>query len=824
MYLRRLEIAGFKSFGSRVKLDFKPGISAVVGPNGSGKSNIAEAIRWVLGSQNVRDLRAQKTSELIYAGSEGVGGNRKAQSSMAEVTMTLTGKAHDTELGVEELVISRRLYRSGDSEYFLGGRTVRVKDLQRILAQAGFGTASYTVIGQGMVDSLLLSTPSERQLLFEEASGIRAFELQRIDDTRKLEKARIQAAQLRQDMVELAPEQAQLEQQVKLLAKRRSLTSELKAARQGWLYEQLTLLKDREAQLKQQHTEAVKQHKQRVLSLKALQLQAQKFETAEAESTKRQAGLLDELRELDGQQRAVTEDIDRRQAEIQLLEAAQVTDNKPAQLKRQLAADQQRLERLRNNLAELTKQNVKFETKIAGFQEKIAALNTELNGLRQKLTANQRNAYLNQALGLARILVLQLKMSEKDRAKIKGERFQIMLHKLIRMVKLASEADLSEFPTRIGKLQQGIARELSKREDVVEKQTAEIIKQRSIELDINALEKIVADVEQEIAQLPAPASDNLKRLKRELKDCEAKRRAVDAQISKKRDELTQVSTLQTTGEQVELAHQIEAMRGEAYQLEQAGQRALDLVGQIDEQRSELQAQAERWGVKPTQQTLAAQRDDITKLEAELELIGEIDEALVGAHEELQERLDYLEGQATDLERGAKDLEHVLAELERRIRKTFDQNFKKMNHGFARHFKDLFNGGTASLELIPQEDGGFGIDIVARPPGKRVEQLGSLSGGEKAMAAIALLAAILDVNPSPFIVLDEGDAALDDANSRAFTDLLQSLQKQSQLLVITHNHETMLQADELFGITSSPKTSSAVVTVDLRQAEELAQAS
>lgn len=824
MYVSRLEIAGFKSFGSRIKLDLRPGVSAVVGPNGSGKSNIAEAIRWVLGAQNARDLRAQKATELIYAGSDVGKDKGRARSSMAEVILSLHGKASDTELGVEELVISRRLYRSGESEYMLGGRSVRLKDLQRILAQAGFGAASYTVIGQGMVDSLLIASPSERRLLFEEASGIRAFELQRIEDTRRLEKARAQAVELRAEIQVLAPEQAQLERQVKLLDRRREIIGQLRSAREAWLAYEYTRLRSELKSIQDQIQQNCNTQAKARTQVQRQETALKDCEREQRQANQQQTVVVVELEKLETEQRQIMTSLAQIQAEAQLAEAAARTEEKPASLHRALRADQNRLKQLQNHLVELQKKNASFEEKITGFNNKIAALNTELISLRQKLTANQRNAYLQQALGLARLLLTESKtVSIKQEKALESERVQILLHKLIRMVKLATEADLSDLPTKISRLQQGIARELSKREEIVEKQTAEIIKQRSIELDINALEKSSKDLEAKLAALPKGAQAKLTDYKQSQKKLSLRQTELEQIIRAKRQGLAEAATAPVSAQQIELSTQLVEARQAAQQAIEASRQLQIANDRLVAEEQALKQQAGEWRIViAPDQSGAAERSLITKLEAELVVIGEVDEALAGAHTELRERLQYLESQAADIESASGDLEKVLAELERRIRKTFTDNFKKINQGFARYFKHLFHGGTAALELLSQADGSFGIEIVARPPGKRVEQLSSLSGGEKALSAIALLAAILDVNPSPFIVLDEVDAALDDANSRAFTELLQDLQKRSQLIVITHNHETMLQADELFGVTSSSKLSSTVVSIDLRQAEVLAE--
>lgn len=817
MYLRRLEIAGFKSFGSRVKLDFKPGVSAIVGPNGSGKSNIAEAIRWVLGSQNARDLRARKTEELVYAGADG----GKARASMAEVILTLEGKPNDTELGITELTISRRLYRSGDSEYRIGERLVRVKDLQRILAQAGFGTASYTVIGQGMIDSLIIATPAERKLLFEEASGIRAFELERADTVRKLERAHTQAEQLRTEAAQLAPERTQLAEQVKRLERKREIEAQLAEARASWLYAEQRRLQDKLTANETNKKSILSEQSKLKSQVAQLESEIKQLTKTDQQAALRQQHIVERLTVIDQDRNALAAKISGHEAAIRIQEEQAISNDKPTQLKREQSTEQARLNKYHQYLQELGKQNAKLEAKIATYNATIVELNATLTTLRQKLVRNQRNEYLKQALGLARTVYAQLdtlNTKESDPTKLR-----LALHKLMRMVKLASEADMSQLPGEIGRAQQKITRELAKREEIIEQQTTLVIKIRSLELDINASEKALTELASRITKAEAlsqPVSQ-LTTLKKELAGYIKQRSTLDAEASSLRDELSHINTHRQTEQQLSLAREIETYRGQS---QQAAATLARIKIEIDDLQKELRSLTEQekaWRIlaKPSNQSYTL--SDITRLEAELEIIGEIDSTLSHAHDELTERITYLESQAQDLETAAADLTTVLGELEKRIRKTFDANFARLNTEFGKNFKELFGGGAAELKLEAQDDGTYGITIIARPPSKRVEHLASLSGGEKAMTAIALLAAILTVNPSPFVVLDEVDAPLDDANTLAFTQILRSLAKQSQLLVITHNHETMLQADELFGVTANAHLSSRVIAVDLRTAEALA---
>lgn len=815
MYLRRLEIAGFKSFGDRVKLDLEPGISAIVGPNGSGKSNIAEAIRWVLGERAGRSLRTTKTEDLIFAGTS----KGRTQASLAEVCMVLTAKGDESHLDYEELKISRKLYRSGESEYRINGRKVLMRDLAKILAQAGFGVASYTVIGQGMVDNLIIASPAERKLLFEEASGIRSFELERLEVLARLKQAQEQMQTLHNEMLELVPARDKAAQDVARLGRRREVATQLKLAQQQFSRQQIKRLHSLQLDLKNQQANLAKELRELQKQEKSLRIKTQQLTQESQHNTQEQSGLLQALADLDSQRGQLNERITQAQVELELKKNELPGKMDVRQDNKDQAQLQAKLESLQKNLQTYSQKSELLTQKINQFDEKIFNLTKQLAKLRQTLRTNQRAAYIGQALGLARLIARQL----ADDKEMPKNQLRILLHKLVRTVKLAHDSDLADTPNKIAKLQQQTAREMAKKEELVEKQTTIIIRIRSLELDIHSLER-----EFELAQpliLEAREKNLLKQIQaqeKKLAQLHLERDQYEAEQGRLRTKLKALVNSSVVDQQVDLARQLEEVIQYSKAKQQQQQQIEHQQGLLGQELQEFLAQAKIWGVNPTDQVKPAtsqiERDTITRLEAELTLIGEIDEALATTHTGLQERIDYLDGQTQDIEQAIVDLEKVIQELTRRIQSTFEHNFRRINKAFGRHFAQLFTGGTAALTLLQLDDGGYGIEISVQPPGKRVAAISALSGGEKALSAIALLSAILEVNPSPFVVLDEVDAALDDRNAQLFCQTMKRLVKQSQILVITHNHETMVQADKLFGVTASPRLASTVLSVELSEVE------
>ena len=212
----------------------------------------------------------------------------------------------------------------------------------------------------------------------------------------------------------------------------------------------------------------------------------------------------------------------------------------------------------------------------------------------------------------------------------------------------------------------------------------------------------------------------------------------------------------------------------------------------------------------------ARRERLEKIRARLESIGEVNLAAIEEHEELRERSRFLTEQKDDLESSVNQLRESIARINRTSRQRFRETFEQVKERFEQNFPRLFRGGKASLGLTESEDVlEAGIEIMAQPPGKRLQSVNLLSGGEKTMTAIALLVSVFQVRPSPFFLLDEVDAALDDANVDRFNEIVREMASSSQFLLITHNKRTIEMADVLYGVTMEEKGVSKLVSVDLR---------
>jgi len=734
MYLRRLELQGFKTFATKTVLEFAPedakrrGTTGIVGPNGSGKSNIADAIRWVMGEQSMKLLRGKKAEDLIFSGSQ-----KKSRSGFAEVTMTLVNDLKDTEIDMTEIVVTRRLYRDGKSEFEINRRAAKLGDVSLLLAQAGIGQRTYSVIGQGMVDAVLSASPGERKEFFDEAAGLRPFQLKRHQSVTKLQTSKERLVQAEALLREISPRLSTLQRHVRRLEQRDALEAERKDLEHryygGMWHEIFGHL-----------TEA---------------------QTAYDRAHQNEKELLEEAKGLE--------------AEFGKMEKAVPPSKEFEALRKSLDA-------IADDRAALREQQAKLQAKLEIAKAKASEPHAAMSLGKIIRTVEDTQKKLD---ALLKLVAQEKPDAEKVRALVSE------LH-----------ADHDAFIT---KLQEPATEEKAEAADP----------------------KLMKELE-EIASKIKELADRSKGVQSEID-------AWDKKEAGKRTHL--FDTQRKLNEKREAARKAERLASEAaIERTRWETRRESFLADLRTNRKDLEGDLNKLGqsvgkVKDVESLLP----QLVRVRSQLEWIGNIDPETQKEYEETKERFEFLNTQVEDLRGAIQGLDTVIVELDETIRTRSEASFHILNSAFGKSFKLLFNGGDAKLIQVPpepttDEEGNLipppedappaGIDIQATPPGKRLKSIALLSGGERALTSIALISAIMATNPSPFIVLDEVDAALDEVNSKKYADIINEHAGSTQFIIVTHNRTTMHQSGILYGVTLSEDGTSKILSVKLEDVEEL----
>ncbi|MCU0679340.1 MAG: AAA family ATPase [Planctomycetes bacterium] len=911
MFLEKLEIQGFKSFANKNVLIFpgmlkgtKRGITAVVGPNGSGKSNVADAVRWALGEQSMKTLRGKKSEDVIFSGSD-----KKGKLGMAEVSLHLnnedlafkfadnppeaetdpsekdsgrpdSGQDSQAPIDYSEIVLTRRLYRSGESEYILNNNRARLLDIQMLLAKAKFGQKTYSVIGQGMVEGFLNTSLTERKEFFDEATGVKQYQIKRDDSLNKLRLSHENLVQAQMLLNEIEPRLKSLTRQVNKLKKRGELERELKIIQLDYYSR---LWRDIHGQFT-------------VYNSKFLELEKIKFA-----QEKKLAGFgrdLESIKRTSAQSQAFS----KWQADLkQALDAKEEINKKLARLDAQLEVKLEAAGQF--DVSFLLQKKGALESELSAAGEEIGSLSKQIGYDREKGgELDGKKAQVDRA-----IEELNQKI-RKFSGQAGGEDFKEINGQLERLVtkleRAESEGELEKIRAILKEIKADIAalRELTSKfggqdNNGYFKEAHEAMEKLTV-----AKEAVMVEISDNNLRLTA-RSERVKLLKekedglrRELDAAEAKLKQMGgdfgiAAAKKEKDELsgrlatieTQIAQMQET---LELASAREAKeKDKLFSLQQDMQNLQIEINTTSNQLNELKIHSTRYetkledleieireelgGLKEVREkssagstamdeaAVAAGKEKIAGLKRQLEQIGGIDPQIEQEYNETKERFDFLSGQAGDLKSAIDSLEKIIKELDLTIKERFDKEFKIIEKKFEEYFKILFNGGSAKIikvmaaeeaemaaeeavaaegeaageakEKKPAEDaelkrikflqkhnatGLAGIEIQATPPGKKIKSIAMLSGGERALTAIALICAIISANPSPFVVLDEVDAALDEANSERLAKILDELSHKTQFIVITHNRASMRRANILYGVTMGDDGVSKLLSIKL----------
>ncbi|KKR48883.1 MAG: Chromosome partition protein Smc [Candidatus Magasanikbacteria bacterium GW2011_GWC2_40_17] len=749
MYLQRLEIQGFKSFAQKTVLEFlmpqgdKKGITSIVGPNGSGKSNVADAIRWVLGEQSLKTLRGKKSEDVIFAGSD-----KKARLGAAEVSLILNNEDNEAPIGLTEVVITRRVYRDGESEYLINGRQTRLQDIVLLLARARFGQKNYLVIGQGMADYILRATPTERKELLDEAAGIKEMQIKRQMSFNKLESSQANLAQAEGILKEIEPRLRYLQRQTKRLAEREEVEGELKILQKKYYGTLWHNLSGRLAEFSKQYARIDEE------------LQKKKSEQQE---------VLNRFKNLEAAATVSQEFLELQKKYENILSLRSQVQEKKFKLQSDLELLRVRSERVAS-IGALPYENI------------ISELDVLLKEQEEFLEK------LNKISKLGDIPLIQ-----KSFSSVKDKTFS-----LLKRLKNPG-GDKKEFtPNPV------LLKNLADLEEELQKLSQEIIAVNKAMQELNEVEK--------------QKKGEIFELQRILQSKQLEVHGIEQQLNGVQIELAKLET-KRDGLEEEISLEMGSLSSEV----KLGVAEAVLPEEVQPQ--------------------------IFKLKHQLELIGGIDPEIVAEHKETEERFNFLAEQINDLQKAITDIVSTIADLDKIMKEKRDEAMTKINDEFNRFFQILFNGGNAKLLMLyedladkeGEEDEGeeekenssaqnliektnepvlTGIDIQATPPGKRIKDVNILSGGERSLTSVALICAILSYSPSPFVVLDEVDAALDESNSVRLSEIIDQLSARTQFIVITHNRATMSKAQVLYGVTMGDDGISRLLSVKLEEAEKM----
>ncbi len=868
MYLKRLEIKGFKSFAEKTVLDFLPyknnrySITAVVGPNGSGKSNISDAVRWVMGEQSLKTLRGKKNEDVIFAGSES-----KGQLSVAEVMMVLDNSDAKLMTDYPEITVSRRLYRSGEGEYLINNNPVRLLDVHLLLAQAQFAQHSYSVVGQGMIDKLLTVSPGERKDFLDEASGIKEFQIKQHQAQLKLTRTVENVTQAERLVQEVEPRLKILARQVKKLEQRQEVEIKLRENQEQYFASIYLANKSELDNLNSILSGVEIDYRQAFKDLAEVQseLAALAHDSAQEEDK-----VSDSAGQALGEQRKLLEQIskDKTNAQLKIFSLEkQIFQDQSEQNYRQMSglfAAQAILENkdkfgtVHGLVAELGEVDEKYklalEVAAGSYLSALVVASDEVAKLAIEFLRNNR-------LGTATFLPLN-KINPRP-----GEQGIANILSMPGVVGLA--ADIIKHEDKFVNIFSFVFGQTVVVENLSVAQKIGIGKARMVTLDGDMLEKsgVMKGGYKQIkkgglgfSSRLAWSKDRLAEYQTQINSEKEKIIQLDANYEEAKRKLLELeSKKELTSSKTKLL--------KAFSLQETMQKRQNLLNEILAKRNDLKIHAAKLETK--QETLAEEvvaelgilmeaviarqppvvsvdktgelMNEIQRLKYQLSLIGGIDEEVVGEYKQTKERYDFLSEQITDLRTAMGDLEKMILELDDIMKKKRATAFKKIRKEFDRYVKILFSGGNGDIheiygeqsedeELAENIENGevvedktknkekilTGIDISINPPGKKIKNISSLSGGERTLTSIALICAILSYNPSPFVVLDEVEAALDEANTRRFAEIITELSAQSQFIIITHNRVTMHAADALYGVVMGNEGISKLLSVKLEE--------
>ncbi|MDY7027193.1 MAG: AAA family ATPase [Spirochaetota bacterium] len=924
MFLKSVELFGFKSFADRSRIEFRDGISALLGPNGCGKSNVVDAVKWVLGEQSTRSLRADRMEDIIFNGTE----SRKALS-VAEVTLTLSNDQGFLPIDMPEIAVKRRLHRSGESEYFINSTPVKLKEVRELFFDTGIGKSAYSIMEQGKIDQILSNRPEERRFIFEEAAGITKYKHRGAEAERKLARTEENMQQVENILREVKRSYNTLKTQSEKTVLYRGLNEKIFD-----LELDLQLLKLKELLQKQGEKEELLKGRRSERDLlrrtideinETLEKNLDQVNDMEAkliEAQKRLYGLDIEKNNLENQKVLLKERVEEIQRQIHDGEQREINLNsKIGELQYQTGERAAQIEEYQQRLSEIDGNIESFEQSIETARRRISDNVSEIKRLdeaNRKIESGIQQTQ-NELHQITDDIVAQLdqKLSESGYSSSRRRELEKQVRTVLNEIRIyirgkidlladmkntsgADPAELSrvverslasftelegrsveledlfsryhgsipafidEFLapegiiTRKRSMEQSIAEGRHTRKENSTKLEAIRVENTQLNEKIDEYRKTLEELRVNRAQLHTQMKalqDVQEELKRQIMEHQEALEENRGSMESNRRRITEIDRkmAELQEQQDEFASRKNVLQGQLKELEIGISRhnrdlsdreaelrkKMDGLGKVQDQLEKLQMDVaslqteiksmyanffDRHGRELTEYETRMfdigtspqdLRQSLQEEKQKLKDLGQVNLMAPEEFAEVKERYDFLNTQLEDLYHARDDLKKITREIRTESTELFLETYDQIRKNFHSLFRRLFGGGRGELKLTePDNVLESGIEIFAQPPGKSLENIALLSGGERSLTAVALLFATYMVKPSPFCILDEIDAALDEANVGRFINLLIEFGKKSQFIVITHNKKTVAGTQTLLGVTMQESGVSKIVAVRL----------
>ena len=853
MEFKKIQLNGFKSFAEKTNFLIEEGLTGIVGPNGCGKSNIVESLRWCMGETSAKSMRGSGMEDVIFSGT-----SNKPSKNIAEVSITLTNENKDGPhqyRNLNEIQIRRKIEKDKGSKFYINGKEARAKDAQMFFADLSTGAHSPSLISQGRIGALVTAKPADRRAILEEAAGIAGLHVRRHESELRLGAAENNLKRAHELRKQQEKQLVNLQKQAEEATKYKLISEEIKKIEAGLYYLRLKDI-DHEINLENEINKdaenEVKKYNEKIEEFeKQIKIETEKVEPIREKNIEN----LSRIQRLNLELQSLDEESKRIKIEIDNIKVSHKTIDKDIDREKSIVIDansnEKRLKEEKNDLIEIDSKYYETEklsnedleiakSKLKNEQEKVNIILEAFNSENLKKNINVINEIKDNIIK-AKNCIDEQKIND---AQILLDECQITLSLLIQNI--AGDEDnnkISKINSKnenIKKLQETYADSYSKNQSIKQESLKRNERIKTIEIEIKSWKNLLTNSEKMASQLDERKNKLLNKLteleKQPQTQAEKKGQVSESlRLAEKEKQENEIVIEETDNRISTLQTELNITKENTIQIRERKASSGATIGGLKKRREDLLERVrtelnlnennilEFSNLENNEdfQDSVAQEELLDSKKRKREKLGSVNLRADEETSKYETEIKKMEKDRQDLVTAIVKLKESIGELNQKGRERLLEAFEKVNRKFNEVYRKLFNGGNAKLELVDSDDPlDAGLEMLVSPPGKRLQSITLLSGGEQALTALSLIFAVFLTNPSPICVLDEVDAPLDDANVTRFCNLLEELTKttSTKFVIVTHHALTMSKMDRLYGVTMPEKGISQLVAVDLQKAE------